>query len=276
MSKTNIIKNNLVQFYIHSLLVGIFYLVLMSLFRVLFFFHFKGNLDTATYLPNTLQSFLLGFRLDLTVVGYIYALAFILSSLFYLFKSSNFTFFKYYYALFLSIILLVTGSDFGFYSYFKEHINILFFGLFDDDTSALMVTFWDNYNVLTILAVFIFIIFLGYFILSHIFSKTYVVKEAYKNKIPLLLSILPLLIFLMIRGTFEMYPLGKMLPNLSTNNFINQTSQNSVRSFIRAYQTRQEFKNNNYDLIAQTGFSNHIEEAFKLHNQKRPLILKIF
>ena len=241
----------------------------MSLFRIIFFFYFKGNLDTQTYILDIAQSFFLGFRLDLTVVGYIYAVALILSSILYLFKVSRFNFFKYYYTLFFIIILCLMASDFAFYSYFKEHINILFFGLFDDDTSALMLTFWDNYNVPTILSIFLTIVILGSYSVFYIFSLKFNLKENFFIRhINVLFIILLISIFLMIRGTFGMYPLGKMMPNISKEHFINQTTLNSTRSFIHAYELRKEFKNNTYDLIAQTGYKGDIEKAFKLHTQK--------
>ena len=262
-------KERLLQFYVHSFFVGIFYLFTMSIFRLFFFFHFKGNLNTTNYLSDIMQSFFLGFRLDLTVVGYIYALAFIISAIFYLFKRSSFGFFKYYYFIFFLIILLLMGSDFGFYSYFKEHINILFFGLFDDDTSALIVTFWDNYSVLPILGMFALTVFGSFKIILYIFKQPFTPKENFLTKrTPILFITILLFIFLAIRGTFGMYPLGKMLPNISDNTFVNQTAQNSVRSFVRAYELRQKFKNNSYNLIDQAGYGGHIENAFKLHNHK--------
>jgi phosphoglycerol transferase MdoB-like AlkP superfamily enzyme len=161
------------------------------------------------------------------------------------------------------------GSDFGFYSYFKEHINILFFGLFDDDTSALMVTFWNNYPVVLIVGAFALTLLGGYWVIQKIFSFTFQPKERLLTRhISLILIPLLLLILLMIRGTFAMYPLGKMLPNISDNTFVNQTAQNSVRSFIRAYKLRKKFMSNHYSIIEQTGYSQHIEEAFRLHSPK--------
>jgi len=263
-------KERVIQFYIHSFFIGIFYLISMSLFRLFFFFQFKGNLETLNYLSNIVESFFLGVRLDLTVVGYVYALAFILSIFFYLFKQTSFTIFKHYYFIFFLIILLLMGSDFGFYGYFKEHINILFFGLFDDDTSALMVTFWNNYPILLILAIFALVIWGAYQVIDYIFSLKFSPKENFlTKKIPLLFIALLLFILLSIRGTFGMYPLGKMLPNISENSFINQIAQNSVRSFIRAYKLRKKFKNNRYNLIEQTGYRGHIEDAFKQHSSKK-------
>jgi phosphoglycerol transferase MdoB-like AlkP superfamily enzyme len=61
--------------------------------------------------------------------------------------------------------------------------------------------------------------------------------------------------FIAIRGTFEMYPLGKMVPTLSENRFINSLSQNGAKYFIEALKLRLKFKNGNYDLISKLGYN---------------------
>ena len=67
----------------------------------------------------------------------------------------------------------------------------------------------------------------------------------------MIIGVLLLLVFnfLIIRGTFGMYPLGKMLPNVSTDKFINLLPQNGVRSFIDALKQRKKLQNHSYNLI---------------------------
>ena len=62
-----------------------------------------------------------------------------------------------------------------------------------------------------------------------------------------------------------MYPLGKMIPNVSKNEYINSMSQNGVRSFISAYGVRKDYLSKKLDYIKETGFENNIAEAFKIH-----------
>lgn len=158
-------------------------------------------------------------------------------------------------------------ADFGFYSYFKEHINILFFGLLDDDTKALMVTFWQNYNVILILAIFfIYLSFLFYCIkkIFDIKNKNY--NSFFGLKISaLIFLILFILNFLAIRGTFGMYPLGKMIPNVSTNEFINKISHNGFRAFTNALSAREKYLKKKYDLLKATGYKGNIEKAFEIY-----------
>jgi phosphoglycerol transferase MdoB-like AlkP superfamily enzyme len=261
--------NRLLSFYSNSFLVGLFFLAFMSLARVGFYFYYTPKIDLEDYWLDILHSFFLGFRLDLTVVGYSFVLPFFVSILFYSLKKDWFRFSKYYFFLCFVVIVSLIGADFGFYSYFKEHINILFFGLFDDDTKALLVTFWDDYNVPLILGIYIFILFVGYKLISFIFQKEWKFTSLFGLKNIFVINFfLFVFLFLIIRGTFGMFPLGKMLPNISEQSFINKTSQNPIRSFVRAYNLRQKFFSKNYDLIKDVGFKNRIEEAFKIHSSK--------
>ena len=149
------------------ILVHIVFLSIMSIVRVIFFNYYSSLDTTDGYLSDIISAFFLGFRIDLTVIGYIQVLPTLtLILLYYINKKSFFDFFSKFlvYYLFLCFVLvsLILGADFGFYSYFKEHINILFFGLLDDDTKALMITFWQNYDVIMILS-FVLVYLIGLF-----------------------------------------------------------------------------------------------------------------
>lgn len=262
-------QEKLFLFYKQSFKIGLFYLFAMNIFRVCFYFYF--NETNSLFSSGLIEAFFLGFRLDLTVVGYIYALPLLLSIFFYIFNLNLYKIFKYYYYFIFTLLLLIMASDFGFYSFFKEHINILIFGLFEDDTTALIKTMWDNYPVIWILLVFFLVNYLAYYFINYIFkSSNYLDKFLWLKNVWILFPILLITLFMMIRGSFSMYPLGKMLPNISTNPFINKLAQNSTRSFIRAYKLKKKY-NKNYKLIESMGFENKIEEAFKIYTNKTTL-----
>jgi phosphoglycerol transferase MdoB-like AlkP superfamily enzyme len=259
-------KNNLIKLYTHSLLAGIFFLILMSISRLLFFIYFNPSIDLSYYFFDILQSFLLGFRLDLTIIGYLYIITFFSSFIFAFFKTKFLIFYRYFYLLSFIFLLTIIGADFGFFSYFKEHINILFFGLFDDDTKALIETFIQNYNVIFIILIYFLIILFAYFILKRIFAIK-IQKTINIKTFLFFLLVIFIFILLITRGGFGMYPLGKMSPSVSSEYFINQNAENSIRSFIRAYKIRKKFQNNKYNLIERLGYKNNIQDAFKIHSQ---------
>ncbi|MDY0121040.1 MAG: sulfatase-like hydrolase/transferase [Sulfurimonas sp.] len=262
-------STNLLVKYLYAHLL---FLLFMSLFRLSFFLYYNPLESLQGFYLDIFNAFMLGFRIDLTVIGYIQALPTILIIANYYIKKEYFfaviqKISLYYLFIMYSITSLLLVSDFGFYSYFKEHINILFFGLLDDDTRALAVTIWQNYNVVAItLIAAVYFSFL-YWTIKRIFLLKKKLSQPFLTKkyvIPFFL-ILITLNFLAIRGTFGMYPLGKMIPNISTNEFINQVSQNGVRAFASAYSYRKKYLEKEYDLIKKTGFKNNIEKAFEIY-----------
>ncbi|WP_404318205.1 LTA synthase family protein [Malaciobacter canalis] len=270
MNKT--IISNVLNIFKKLLLAHILFLVFMSIFRLVFF-NYYSSLDSleGLYL-DIFNAFFLGFRIDLTVIGYIQAIpTIILIILYYVKKDMLLTYFEkflvYYLFICYFVVSLFLCADFGFYSYFKEHINILFFGLLDDDTKALMITFWQNYNVILILA--IFFVYLGF--LFYCIKKIFAIKNKNYNSFfgikisALIFLILFILNFLAIRGTFGMYPLGKMIPNISTNEFINKISHNGFRAFTNALSAREKYLMKKYDLLKATGYKGNIEKAFEVY-----------
>lgn len=251
----------------------LFFLLCMSVFRAVFFVYYSELNSFSGFGFDIAKMLFLGFRIDLTVIGYIQILPTLgLIALYYLNVNKFFKFFQqfliYYLFVLFTIAVLLMCADFGFYSYFKDHINVLFFGLFDDDTAALLETFWKNYNVTAILFAFaVFLVFI-FLIIRQIFNKKdeKVTKFSYLMKFPALFFFaLILLNFLIIRGTFAMYPLGVMIPNISANEYINKMTQNGVRAFVDAYDLRTKFKNSRVDYIKLTGFENNIAKAFEIH-----------
>jgi len=258
--------------FIKLLFTHLFFLSILTLSRVAFFLYYNPLEEISLYFYDLVQAFILGFRIDLTVIGYIQALPTIVLIVAYYLKNDKVlllikTILVYYLFIMYMIATILIIANFGFYSYFKEHINILFFGLFDDDTKALIVTMWQNYNLPMMLGLFLFYTVFLFFIIKKIFkSKIFIFQTFFGIKISFVIFlILFLLNFLAIRGTLGMYPLGKMIPNVSTQEFINKIPQNGIRAFFDAYSARKKYLSRNYDLIKETGFKGKIEKAFEIH-----------
>ncbi len=266
------IMSNVLNIFKKLIFAHILFLGIMSLFRAVFFFYYSPLDSFQGFYLDILKAFFLGFRVDLTVIGYIQTLpTIILIVLYYIKKESLLNYFSkflVYYLFFCYVVVsLLLCADFGFYSYFKEHINILFFGLLDDDTKALMVTFWQNYNVVLILAIFFAYLAFLFFSIKKIFSIS---NKNYNSFFTLRISalifvILFVLNFLAVRGTLGMYPLGKMIPNVSSDEFINKVSHNGFRAFTNALSARKKYLARKYDLLKATGYKGNIEKAFEVY-----------
>ena len=255
------------------------FLLLMTLFRTVFFFFYLELETFEAYYFDIFSAFFLGMRIDLTVIGYVQVLpTLFLIALYYLKKKFLLELFSrflpYYLFIFYTLITLLLSADFGFYSYFKDHTNILFFGLLDDDTNALITTFWQNYNVvliLTLFAIYLAALFIALRLIFQIsnreFSSLFGIRTSW-----IIFLLFILLNAFAIRGTLGMYPLGKMIPNISTNDYINKIPQNGVRAFVSAYEHRKKFLQSHYDLIKETGYENNIEAAFEVHKQTKEIV----
>ena len=135
---------------------------LMTVARVAFSLAF-GDLNELQAQSGDLKTaFFLGLRYDLMPLAYINALPFMLMNLGYLIPGKI----TIKGIRFVVIALLLLGYsclawlyifDYAFYSYFQDHLNILFFGFFEDDTVALLTSIWKNYN----LPLWLSVVFLG-------------------------------------------------------------------------------------------------------------------
>ena len=107
-------------------LIHLIFLLFMSIFRGVFFSYYDELNSLNGFEIDVLKMLFLGFRIDLTVIGYIQIIpTLILIVLYYLKKESFFRFFNsfliYYLFFSYSFVTLLLLADFGFYSYFKDH-----------------------------------------------------------------------------------------------------------------------------------------------------------
>ena len=242
------------------------FLFLMSVFRAVFFFYYGRGIDFGGLGFDIFKAFYMGLRFDAAVLGYInivvnLALAFFLFGLFPMRKL--FTFARRYYTFIIGSSFVFLCVDFGFYSYFQDHLNILAYGFIDDDTKALVSTIAENYNLFLIGLGFIAIYFLIYFLSRLILKPPKIITELPKNlalKI-FIFIILALSHFMLIRGTFHMFPLSLFHAEISSNTFLNKTAINAFYTLQDAMIIRAE-ESAEVNFIEKSGYSDDIRRAF--------------
>ena len=151
------------------------FLLLMSAYRFIFFVYYGKAVDLHDFGFDIIKTFYMGCRFDLSVIAWINVLpALLFCLLFVIGRQSLFkrliTFLKYYYTVFIGILLALFCIDFYFYAYFQDHLNVLVFGFIEDDTIALIKTFYENYNLLLI-GFWIVVFFVIIFFISKIVLK---------------------------------------------------------------------------------------------------------
>ena len=206
-----------------------------------------------------IKAFWLGFRFDLSIVAYINAIATLLFVICLFVQKISFfrtviKFLKYYYTIIFSLLFLAVFVDLGFFSYFKDHYNMMIFGLFEDDTFALIKTILADYRV--------YFLFISYFIVAAIiyFLSNLTYKELYfHNRIinstywkPFSKIFIILLIiavnFGLARGSLSMFPLGLFYSQISPSYFINKLSVNPVHPLADAVYYKIQSSRNNINL----------------------------
>lgn len=254
-----------------TLFILFVFMIFMLLVRLYLYLHHSIK---PTISSELFEAFFLGVRLDLSTIGFIFAPVLVFVIFLNLFKRDTFKIIgfnivKYYLIIVLTIASLLIFSDIAYFSYFFEHITITVFGIIDDDTKALFEIAKKNYN-LPLITTLLFIYFtLLYWFILKVFKNKATTNYDYSLKFKILFFTGAILLnFLAIRGTFSTFPITKNIPDISTDKLINSLPKNGVLAFVDAYKQYKRSKEDKYDLIAMSGYKNHIKDAFKLFLQK--------
>ena len=220
-------------------LATLFFLSLIRLASLLFYSHaanFAGH-DLA-------KAFLLGLRFDLSTVCYLLVLPALISGPWMGLGTRDSVVnlsrgLRFYLVVISMLVVILAFVDFIYYSYFQDHLNIMVFGFFEDDTWALLRTFWTNYPVIWI-------------VLSFVAADLAIqrgLKALLRARPPASWSspqlwFLPaqfVCIFLLAlgaRGSFGLFPLGVADATISTEPFVNYLAFSGLHSLHRAVKLR--------------------------------------
>ena len=139
--------------------------------------------------------------------------------------------------VFLVLLVYLIFVDTGYIFYFQKPIDVLIFGLFEDDTSAILSTIFDNYKVLLFFAGFIIstvaVLRLYSKIVNHFEYKPAKVSSVKIQLFSWLLSFL--LLAVLARGSLDSFPLQRKHASVSDNTFLNSMVMNSAFNLYYAY-----------------------------------------
>ena len=256
--------NNIVRLFFIFLL----FFLLFGIFRASFLTFFEPATDLFREKKNLLLAFLTGIRFDTVciVFGTIPVFCIFLLGLFFN-KSAKYRKFSFYfsaaYITVLYTLFLFTGIvDFFFYKYFGVHIDIAVFGFWDDNTSALMKTFWDDYPVIPVfLGLFLFMACFYIFIKKILSIKFTVPNFSFWGKI----MIVTLLIGVYTLGGRGFSVFGHSLQIkdaiITTNERINSLIPNGVFALRTAFRDKkQQVITSNIDkIIDESGFPSIVD-----------------
>lgn len=223
---------------ISSLKYFLYFLIVFFVGRLFFLLNYGNFEDLQSDKLGVVESFIVGTRFDISAIcyGFLPITLFWLISLF-IPKKFTASFLKIYYAAtkyYLLFVLIVFVSliiiDFFFYQFFQSHINLLFFGIFQDDTAAVLNSVWTDYPLLKITGAF-FVAIIGFLYVSRLVKKTISQPILLKGKVfGLLLLLLFPLFFIGMRGSLGVFTLRREHTNITTNEFINSLCYNALYS----------------------------------------------
>lgn len=194
------------------------------------------DLNFSTHFSEIINAFLRGLRFDLSAISYL-TLLFIP---FIFFKKTPSWFFSFglnFYRLLIYFWIMISFADILFYSFYTDRINLIAFGLLDDDTQGLLKIFWKNYPAFKIIGTVFVLCLLAYWGTRKFLdqnSKT-ILSADWKFK-----SLLIVVLFLLGRGTLSLFPLGPDYAVISSLPFINHLSYGTGHALIRATKLRSE------------------------------------
>ncbi len=243
------------------------FLLVLSLFRLAFFWRFSPHYDV---LPaaDLAKAFWLGLRVDSVLVSYLTVVPLLLLLGNTLLRGAIGerrlvrVLVVYFIAAYLGVSFLL-AADFGFYSFFGEHITIMIFGFFDDDTKALIQIALKNYNVALILAAAAVYAAAIVWVTVRILRRVRPVRRRFS--LPAQAGVwigMTVLVVLGARGSLGLFPLIKDIPDVSADRFVNALPKSGVFAFEKAYKQYRKSKAGEYDLIAKVGYKGNIAGAF--------------
>ncbi|MDD5021969.1 MAG: sulfatase-like hydrolase/transferase [Endomicrobiaceae bacterium] len=259
--------NTVLNSFIILIPIKILMIIMMTLYRFIFFVYFADLSTVPAFKAYILQAFWMGFRFDLSILAYINSpvtlglLICLLLKVDSIFKLAI-SFFRHYYNIIFSLLFLVMFVDFGFFSYFKDHYNFLIFGFFEDDTIALIKTITADYRVYVVSAIFAVLCTLIYKVSYLTYQKLKLHKliiNAFYWKTPRKVAVVLLILFVNFieaRGSFSMFPLGLFHSQISPNYFINKVCVNPVHPLADTIYYKIKNSKNTMNLKDKFGYKN--------------------
>lgn len=213
-------------------------LVLMSVYRLFFFFHYRDENNSFSG-----STFLLGLRYDARSVSILGIIMLLFGTIPYLSpfkKQQAYKWWTFFISLLVFVLLIFYVTDFFYYDYLKQRLNasVLNF-LADAHISGGMV--WQTYPIVTILLLLIGLIYLFAKWHMNLLKRLYV-SSRIESKLNYFIFILLLTGFTF--GKLDQYPLRWSDAFLLSNEFKANAALNPFQSFFSSLR----FKNSSYDI----------------------------
>jgi phosphoglycerol transferase MdoB-like AlkP superfamily enzyme len=209
---------------LHSLSIKfvLYTLTILIATKIVIFLSFGNSLDT-TELLNALW---IGFRFDLKLIATVLLVVYLLNLL--SFKKIPLKFFDIFLLLIMIIISILSFINFGYYKFFGNEFNALFFGIINDGTYEVLLSILSNKFLLSLIILALMFIILEIYIWKKIYINI-TTDRLYIN------IIIILILGILARGSLGTFPLSKKTINNVDNTFLSNALLNPVWQLYYAY-----------------------------------------
>jgi phosphoglycerol transferase MdoB-like AlkP superfamily enzyme len=134
----------------------------------------------------------------------------------------------------LAVTTLAAVCEHYYYSFYQSRFDPMVFGLFDDDTIAVLQTIWSGYPVLPVLGVVVLVVLALGWALRRL--AAWLDERWPALRWPRVFVVLQILAFVLLaRGSFGLFPLTRQDLTLSPDPFVNSLVHNPPLSLYKAY-----------------------------------------
>jgi hypothetical protein len=236
---------------------------ILMLGRFFFIGQFTELVVLKKNLALTFEALFLGLRYDLIPITYIVAIPYLVTCVGFAIPREGFLRFLAYFHrvwIFIFLFLLVTimVCDLSFYSFWQEHINVLFFGLWEDDTKAVLTSIHKNYNLALWIPLILLTLAAVWWLLGRWFKREridlFYAQPMSHEELGLVLTAGIIVLAFLGRGNFTRLPLSIEDAHISDIEAINELSVNGVIALNRAARIRREFGKDEVRYLAQQNY----------------------
>ncbi len=223
---------------------------LQMLARFFFIGMFTELVALKRNLGETFQALFLGFRYDLIPAAYLAAPPFLLACSGFALPREGWLHFiarfnRWWFAAGFLLLFAIAFGDLAFYSHFQEHINVLFFGVWEDDTAALLTSIRKNYRLGLWLPLMALGCGLVVWLLGRMFKRQridlYYAHPMAREELGVVSVAGIVVLAFLARGNFTRLPLSIEDAHISEVEAINELSVNGVIALNRAMRVRRDF-----------------------------------
>lgn len=228
-------------------------LVLLSVARLFFVAYFSS---LSQYdLSDLFAVFWMGIRVDIKWLSIVMIPAWIFWILGYPWKGMR-TLAKIYGALAGLMVMTLAVVNLAFYAFYRTPISNIIFGVFQDDTKAILTTVWQDWPVVWLTGGVVVASLLPLAVARLLKHPTPYGRE-YSRGVAVLIMILGTLAVAMgARGSLGKFPLRLQDWAVTSNSFLNFAVPNGMAALYEAYRSQQtlELKGGPEEGVRQLGF----------------------